>query len=121
MPSRRSRSKLDKILDMIRAGKHYGVLRELGYIKKKCELVKELRLKYRADEKEKFLQVTVPSPSTYILYIVYRRERVVGHRFYLKESGIKHVRGREYHVISMRIPSELRNSTLYVRIFRVRV
>jgi len=141
------RTRINKILTFIEQGKHVLVAKKyLKHIKRCCELVKELKMRYGHDRKELFLKTTVPEHGKYIVYIVARseivrdvekyipawrpeekprvvkeREKVtrVLHRFYVKSSTKSISKGRKYNVISMRIPSELRGSTLYIKIYKL--
>ena len=113
------KSKLDKIVELIQQGKIVPVIRDLEYIKRTCKLVKEITLKYPLEKKELFLQITLPERGEYIVHIVVKREFSVQHKFYLKKTSIKHVKNYNYHIISMRIPALLRNSKLYVKIYKL--
>ena len=65
--SSQAKGKMGKIIRLIEAGKHYLVLKDVDYIKRKCEIVKELKLKYDMSDKEKFFQVTVNGEGVYIV------------------------------------------------------
>lgn len=43
----------------------------------------------------------------------------VRRRLYIKSAGTKRVKGKEYNVLSMRLPADLRGSKLYVKVFKV--
>jgi len=70
-------------------------------------------------EKENLvLQTTVGEPGKYLIYIVAKKGTSILHRFYLKDSSQEMVQGHEYHVVTMRIPAELRGSRLYIKLFK---
>jgi hypothetical protein len=112
------KSKLDKIVELIQQGKSSAVVKELPYIKRACKLVKELTMEYPLDKDELFLQTTV-EPGRYIVHVVAKRGNSILHRFFVRESSVKRVKGHSYSVISMRIPSTLRNSKLYVKMYKL--
>jgi len=109
----------DRLVELISQGKHYAVLKELEYIRRSCEMVKEMVVDYPVEKGELILQTTVREPGRYLIYIVARRGSSVLHRFYLKDSSQKMVNQHTYNVITMRIPAELRASKLYIKLFKV--
>lgn len=114
----RKQSKLDRVVELIRQNKSSAVVRELSYIKRVCKLVKELTLEYPLDKDELFLQTTI-EPGRYLIHVVTKRGSSILHRFFIRESSIKRVKGHSYSVISMRIPSALRGSKLYIKVYKL--
>jgi hypothetical protein len=112
-------SRRGRVLEWALQGKHYAVLKEMDYVKRYFELVKSLTLSYPIEKKDLVLQVTVKEPGKYLLYVVAKKGTSVLHRFYLKDSSVKTVKSHTYHVLTIRVPAELRGSTLYIKIFRV--
>jgi len=119
MPAKPSKSKFEKLLELIKQEKHNLALREIGKIKKKIAIVKKLDIDYKIEDKEKFVQVIVPGEGRYLLWLIINKDRKIMHRFYLKDSSKKRKGNNEYNIISWRIPSEFRGSKLRVRICRL--
>jgi len=119
MPAKSGKSKFDKLLELVNQGKHNLVLRELRKVKRRISVVKVLDVDYGIEEKEKFVQVTVPAAGTYLLWLIVKRGDKIVHRFYLKQSSKKRKGDREYDVISWRIPAELRSSKIRLRICKL--
>ncbi|ADM28771.1 hypothetical protein Igag_1979 [Ignisphaera aggregans DSM 17230] len=119
MPAKPSKSKFEKLLELIKQEKHNLALRELGKVKKKITIVKKLDIDYRIEDKEKFMQVIVPSEGRYLLWLIVKKDRKIMHRFYLKQSSKKRKGNSEYNVISWRIPAELRGSKIRLRVCRL--
>ena len=113
------KSRKDRLVELISQGKHYAVLKEMDFIRRSCEKVKEMVMDYPVEKGELILQTTVREPGRYLIYIVARKGSSVLHRFYLKDSSQKMVKGHMYHAITMRVPSELRGSKLYIKLFKV--
>jgi hypothetical protein len=116
MPRRQSR--LDRVIELIQQNKSSAVVKELSYIKRACKLVKELTMEYPLSKNELFLQTTVEQ-GRYIIHVIARRGTSILHRFFVRESSVKHVKSHAYSVISMRIPSALRGSRLYVKLYKL--
>ena len=123
----RTNKRVEKIIKTIEEGKHYTVVRKhLKYIKRKLPLIKELALNYGFEEKEKFVQVSVPK-GKYIIHAIYVQKqhyppvKTVKHYFAVKEAREKHVKGHTYHVLSMRIPAAMRNSKIYIKIYGLKL
>jgi hypothetical protein len=114
----RRQSKLDRVVELIQQNKSSAVVKELSYIKRACKLVKELTMEYPLDKDELFLQTTV-EPGRYIIHVVAKRGSSVLHRFFVRESSVKHVKSHAYSIITMRIPSTLRNSKLYIKMYKL--
>jgi hypothetical protein len=112
-------SRKSRVLELISQGKHYAVLKELEYIRRSCEKVKEMVVEYPVEKSELVLQTTVREPGRYLIYIVAKKGSSILHRFYLKNSSVKQVKQHTYNVITMRVSAELRGSKLYIKIFRV--
>jgi len=118
MPAK-SKSKFEKLLEYVSKGKHNLALRELGKVKKKITIVKKVDLEYGVEDKEKFIQVTVPGEGKYLLWLIIKKDGKILHKFYIKQSS-KKVKGEQiYNVISWRIPAELRGSKMRLRICRL--
>lgn len=113
----KKKTQLDALIESISEGKHSRVLKMVEVLKRRGTLVKELKLEYPEGKEETFIQTTLPKEGKYILWVVARRNGAVYHRFYLKETSKKSVKGHAYHIITMRLPSELRGSNLYIKIF----
>jgi len=113
------KSRKDRLIELVTQGKHYAILKEMDFIRRSCEKVKEMTVEYPVEKEELILQTTVKEPGKYIIYIVARRGSSVLHRFYLKDSSQKMVNQHTYNVITMRIPAELRGSRLYIKLFKV--
>jgi len=106
-------------VEAVNQGKHSIALTMLRAVRRKLSIVKTLVVDYTIEDKEKFVQVAVPSEGQYLLWIVVRRGGRTLHRFYLKQSSKKRKGGNEYNVISWRIPAELRGSRLHMKICRI--
>jgi len=113
------KSRKDRLVELISQGKHYAVLKEMDFIRRSCEKVKEMVMDYPVEKGELILQTTVREPGRYIIYIVAKKGTSVLHRFYLKDSSVKQVKQHTYNVITVRIPAELRGSRLYIKLFKV--
>jgi len=110
---------IDKFIEAVGAGKHSAALKMLNQVRRLLEMKKEVKVDFPRERKEQFLQVTVPERGDYLVWVVSRKGTSVRHRFYLKSAGTKRIRGKDYSVLSMRLPADLRDSKLYVKIFKV--
>jgi len=119
MAGKSSKSKFEKLLELIKQEKHNLVLRELGKVKKKITIVKKLDIDYKIEDKERFVQVIVPGEGRYLLWLIVKKDGKIVHRFYLKQSSKKRKGNSEYNVISWRIPAEFRGSKLRIKICRL--
>jgi len=113
------RSPVQTFLELVSRGKHNLALTMLPAVKRRLAVVKALIVEYGVEDREKFIQVTVPAEGAYLLWLVVRRGGRTLHRFYLKQSSRKRKGDREYNIISWRIPAEFRGSRLHVRICRI--
>jgi len=113
------KSVVQRFIEIVQQGKHNLALTMLPSVKRRLTVVKTLVVEYRIEDREKFIQVTVPQEGQYIIWVVARRGERTVHRFYLKQSSKKRKGGSEYNVISWRIPAELRGSRLHIRVCRL--
>jgi len=113
------RSPIQMFIEAVSQGKHNVALTMMPAVKRKLTVVKTLTVDYGMEDGEKFIQVTVPTEGTYLLWLVVRKDRKTTHRFYLKQSTKKRKGDKEYNVVSWRIPAELRGSRLHIRICRI--
>ena len=81
------RNKMDLLIGAINQGKHPTALKNIDYIKRRVSLVKELKIKYELEEKEKFLQVTVAEEDKYLIWIVVKRRNTIARRSMSKRQG----------------------------------
>jgi len=110
---------VQRFIEVVQQDKHNLALTMLPSVKRRLTVVKTLVVEYGMEDREKFIQVTVPAEGAYLLWLVVRRGERMVHRFYLKQSSKKRKGGREYNVISWRIPAELRGSRLHIKICRL--